>query len=215
MIFGKNPNNTRSSRKSRITMRSVVSVLFVLFIVGFASFWIATWCFVMPYVVPDSTRWQTGDIFFSSGNSWRSAVVNLFSSDNPEGLTHCGFVIIEKGRPMLVHMSTDKDCITKEPVDDYGPLNNVSSVVVRRLNILPDTVALKSHINRLLAEKKRFDNKFDHKDSCEYYCTEFVIRALQESGCHSYDSLINKEYIYPIDLANSPMVHKIEPSTID
>lgn len=163
-------------------------------------------CSRHSFVAPDTSDWQTGDIFFSAGNSWRSVVVKMFNGENPDRVTHIGFVVIEDGRPMLVHMSTEKEQVTKEGVEEYARINDVSSIIVRRLKTLPDTVALRKNIYSRLASKKEFDDVFDIKDTTKFYCTEFVIRELQRVNCHVFDTLLTRDYVYPIDLAISAAV---------
>lgn len=187
----------------------IAVVLFIVILLLFATFWIYVWLSIKPFQRPDTTGWRTGDIFFSVGNSWRSVVVKMFDSDNPEGLTHCGFVIVRDGQPMLVHMSTDKNCITCEGIDEYGLINDVSAITVRRLRNLPDTTRLRVALEKLLRNGKEFDHSFDHRDASKYYCSELVVRELQGVGCNDFDDLLDKDHIYPVEIANSHAVQKV------
>lgn len=204
------PNSDRLNPYRWSLTKKVAGGLLCFVILLLIIFFIVVWCSRKPYTPPDTTGWQTGDIFFSAGNSWRSVIVKWFDSDNPDGLTHCGFVVIDNGKPYLVHMSTDEHQIVMESVGDYGRLNDVSSVTVRRLHEIPDTTTLRRNIMKLLAAHKEFDHKYDHRDSTAYYCTEFVVLELGKAGSHAFDDLLQKEHIYPIDLAGSPAVSGIK-----
>lgn len=153
--------------------------------------------------VPDSSNWQTGDIFFSSGTSWKSNVVRLFGGSGNNETSHCGFVMMQNGKAMLVHMSTDRNEISMESIPEYMTQNEASSVRAMRLTDEPDTTALRRNLERLLAERKRFDSSFNHRKDDRYYCSELVVKELREVGQHSLDSLLNSSVIYPQDIETS------------
>lgn len=206
-------SDKNTNRRPGRTRRRVLRVVggFVVFITAvLATFFIAVQCSRKPYTSPDTTGWQTGDIFFSSGNSWRSLCVRLLGGESTDEVTHCGFVVIEDGKPRLVHMSTDKDAITMEDVDDYGKLNDCYKITARRLTVPVDTVALRRNLMKLIEDGKGFDNDFDHTDSDKYYCTELIIRVLEHQGIYVFDPLLDKDFVYPADLESSPFVEKIQ-----
>lgn len=149
------------------------------------------------YRMPDTSAWQTGDIFFSSGKSWKSDLVRLFGGENEHETSHCGFVLMVNGHPHLVHMSTDEGEIVLEDVEEYGRLNGATSVRAMRLRQSVDTVALRGNLERLLAEHKEFDSSFDHQDTVSYYCSELIVREMQRIGCHLLDPLLKESVIYP------------------
>lgn len=153
--------------------------------------------------IPDSSNWQTGDIFFSSGTSWKSDVVRLFGGCGDNETSHCGFVMMQNGKAMLVHMSTDRDEISMESILEYMMQNEASSVRAMRLTDAPDTTALRRNLERLLAERKRFDSSFNHRKDDRYYCSELVVKELRKVGQHSLDSLLNSSVIYPQDIETS------------
>lgn len=155
------------------------------------------------YRAPDTSAWQTGDIFFSSGDSWKSDLVRLFGGENEHETSHCGFVLMVNGHPHLVHMSTDKGEIVLEGVEEYGRLNDATSVRAMRLRQSVDTVALRGNLERLLAEHKEFDNSFDHSDTASYYCSELVVREMQRIGCRLFDPLLKESVIYPQSIEKS------------
>lgn len=161
------------------------------------------------YRIPETSAWQTGDIFFSSGTSWKSDVVRLFGGTGEYHTSHCGIVMMVQGKPMLVHMSTDKGEITLESVEDYGPLNGATSVRAMRLKTMLDTVALRRRLECLLATHKEFDNSFDHADTTQYYCTELVVREFQALGVEAFAPLLNQTVIYPADIERSPSLTSV------
>lgn len=157
-------------------------------------------CSRRPFTPPETAGWQTGDVFFSAGNSWRSLIVRLWGGKSDDGATHCGFVLMVDGEPMLVHMSTAKNVITMESIEEYARINDVSAITARRLPEVPDTMRLRSDLMRLLSQGKRFDNGFNHVDTSEYYCTELVVRELGRLGNPIFNDLLRQDYIYPVDL---------------
>lgn len=191
---------SRSSR--RIVWRVAGGLLAIIAALGLA-FMIIVQCSRRDFKSPDTSGWRTGDIFFSAGNSWRSIIVKWFGGESSEGTTHCGFVLMVNGRPMLVHMSTDKNEITMESIEDYARLNDVSAISARRLIHMPDTVKLRQDLMKLIAEHKAFDNSFDHDDTTHYYCTELVIRELEHLGHRELTPLLQQEYVYPVDIETS------------
>lgn len=190
----------------------MVAGLFSILLVGGGAIVVAVACSRKPWKSPDSTGWQTGDIFFSAGNSWKSLAVRVLGGKSEEGSTHCGIVVMEQGRPLLVHMSTDKGTIAAEEIEEYARLNDVSAVTVRRLRELPDTAKLRGYIDYLRAARKRFDYDFNHKDTAEYYCTEFVVHALRHAGQPILVPLLKEEHIYPSQIEDWPGIERIEPA---
>lgn len=64
-----------------------------------------------PYLMPDTTRFETGDIFFSVGDSWESVAVRALSGTRSLEVadstpSHCGIVIRNDDGVKLVHAST-------------------------------------------------------------------------------------------------------------
>lgn len=195
------------SRKRKIGIAAACFLGFILIVV--LALAIAVQCSRKPWRSPDTTGWQTGDIFFSAGNSWKSLAVRLFGDKSEEGSTHCGIVMMRDGVPMLVHMSTETGEIRAEYIEDYARVNDVSAVTVRRLRQLPDTVVLRRYVDYLFRRKKRFDNNFNARDTTEYYCTEFVIHAMDHAGNSSFMPLLTDDYIYPEQLETSPAVSRL------
>lgn len=161
------------------------------------------------FQMPDTRLWQTGDIFFSSGNSWRSEVVRLVGGSTCHRTSHCGFIIIKDGAPQLVHMSVDKNELVSESVSEYARVNDVGSIHAMRLKQLPDTALLRRNIEKLLASGKRFDNNFDLSDTTEYYCTELVVRELERAGAFQFHKLCRSDYIYPQYLESSSVLSEV------
>lgn len=174
------------------------------------ALFVYVWASRRPFEHPDTTGWQTGDIFFSAGNSWRSAAVRLLGSDSKDETTHSGFIVVnEQGEPMMVHMSTETGRIAMESIAHYGAMNDVRTITARRLRVAPDTVALRRELMRLMAEGKRFDNEFDLQDTTEYYCTELVLHVLNEQNHPAFKGFLERRVVYPVDLETSADVEKI------
>ena len=70
-------------------------------------------CTTPRHSEPDTRGWQTGYIFFSVGDSWKSYAVRGLTRARGEALTdstpsHCGMVVMDGLRPLLVHESTSE-----------------------------------------------------------------------------------------------------------
>lgn len=206
-ISDKNTNRRPGSIRRKVLRW--VGGFCVFIVVGLVTLYFLVECSRKPYETPDTRGWQTGDIFFSSGNSWRSLFVRWLGGESADRVTHCGFIVIEDGKPRLVHMSTDKEAITMEDVDDYGRLNDCYKITAWRLTVPLDTVALRRNLMNLIEQGKRFDNNYNHSDSDEYYCTELVIRELERLGIDVFDPLLDQSYVYPSDLESSPYTTKV------
>lgn len=129
--------------------------------------------------------------------------------ESVERISHCGFIVVKDGQPMLVHASTDKGRITMEGVEEYARVNDVSGISAVRLRELPDTTALRRRLEQLLRQGKPFDNSFNLKDTSEYYCTELILRVLEGQDCRAFAPLLGSDYVYPQQLATSPAVRKL------
>lgn len=183
--------------------------LILLLVAGMVVVWWTVSSQRRPFMPPDTRVWQTGDIFFSSGNSWKSLCVRAIGGESVERISHCGFIVVKDGQPMLVHASTDKGRITMEGVEEYARVNDVSGISAVRLRELPDTTALRRRLEQLLRQGKPFDYSFNLKDTSEYYCTELILRVLEGQGCRAFAPLIGSDYVYPQQLAVSSAVQKL------
>ncbi len=163
----------------------------------------------LPFTPPDTRQWQTGDIFFSSGHSWKSDAVRLLGGNSADRISHCGFIVRQRDSIFLIHMSPDKNQIVKETPSDFAASGTVSAITARRLSPVPDTTLLKNRLNQLLSRQKPFDSTFDTKDTTAYYCTELIVKELAACGSPQLLPLLRSQYIYPQTLAASPQLHPI------
>lgn len=185
-----------NKRKRRTAVRIIAAIAFVI-----AA--IAAYLFLprkTDYQIPDASRWRTGDIFFSTGNTWESRAVRLLGGSDERNTSHCGFVLMQGGKPMLVHMSTDKGEITMESVEAYGELNDSKSVRAMRLKQMPDTIALRTELEKELAGRRKFDSSFDMTEEAYYYCTELIIKVLQRIDGPKYPHAADTRHVYPHDI---------------
>lgn len=189
----------------------------VLYIIGAAgvavSILTAIYLFYLhstpAFIPPDTSRWHTGDIFFSTGHSWKSDAVRLLGGHSDDGISHCGFIVRRRDSVFLIHMSPDKGRIVKETPADFAASGTVAAITARRLSPAPDTTRLIPRLNRLLAQEKPFDSRFDTKDTTAYYCTELIVKELAAAGSPQLLPLLRSQYIYPQTLAASPHLRPI------
>ena len=95
--------------------------LFLLLVAG----WVDV-CLVNrpPYLMPDTTSFDTGDIFFSVGDSWESVAVRALSGTSSWEVTdstpsHCGIVVRDARGVRLAHASTAAGKIVVETPEEY------------------------------------------------------------------------------------------------
>lgn len=182
------------------TLKIIASVFVaLLFLLLSAFFYIESKR--QPYEIPSTKGWQTGDVFFSVGNSWKSEFVR-FAGGNSKDVSHCGIVLMAGSKAMLIHMSTEQGHIVCESPEDYGRINDASRIIIRRPRTIPDTSMLKIRLNSLLAERKPFDFKFDVQDDSKYYCSELIVKQVFQDSSREYKTLIRKEFVYPQDIYN-------------
>lgn len=157
------------------------------------------------YVMPDTSSWQTGDIFFSVGDSWESvAVRSLSGAKNFEVSystpSHCGVVIRDADGIKLVHASTVAKKIVAETPEEYMTKNGSYCLYARSVQPVPDSVTILQTVDSLIANAVPFDFEFDHRDSRSLYCTEMVITIFERNGNLRFTPLRKQNYIYPEDL---------------
>lgn len=195
------------AKKCRWGFRIVGIALIVLFLAIIV--WIGVVVLARPsYMVPDTTEWETGDIFFSVGNSWKSVAVRAITGAKHFELTdstpsHCGMVIRDAEGIKLVHASTSAKKVVAETIEDYIANNGSCCLYVIPQHLPLDTIKLKSDIDSILKIPVKFDFEFNHSDGKSLYCTELVVTLLELNGCFFLSPLREKHHIYPQDIINT------------
>lgn len=157
--------------------------------------------------VPDTVDWETGDIFFSVGDSWKSVAVRALTGVSEFKLSdstpsHSGIILRTTAGVLLVHESTTSGHIVAETPQEYLEHNGAYSIYILKPPCKLDTLMLKADIDSLMHRQIPFDFSFNHSDSTTLYCTELVVTLLEHNGCRSVSDLRELKYIYPQDLAN-------------
>lgn len=177
-----------------------------LTVVGILVIWLAIVFLSRPkYQEPDTKEWETGDIFFAVGDSWKSvAVRSLTGAKNISKIdsmpSHCGIVIRKSDGIYLVHASTTEKRIIAETPRQYMKESGAYCIYKRKSPCVVDTTLLIKGADSLLNNRVAFDFNFDHSESKTLYCTEMVLTLLENSGCHSLSDLRDRNYIYPQDI---------------
>lgn len=155
--------------------------------------------------MPDTSSWQTGDIFFSVGDSWESVAVRSLSSAKRFELSdstpsHCGLVIRDADKVLLVHASTTAGRVVAETPEEYQVKNGSYCLYTRSVPLPVDTAAIRHTLDSLITNNVPFDYEFDHRESKKLYCTEMVVTALERNGITCFTPLREKSYMYPDDI---------------
>lgn len=173
-----------------------------------AAVWILiVWLKRPAYLTPNTSGWNTGDIFFSVGDSWESVAVrsltgalSLELSDSTP--SHCGIIIRDSSDIKLVHESTLAKKIVRETPEEYLKKNGSYCIYAAKPPFQTDSTVLIHILDSLFEAEVPFDFEFDHSDTKALYCTEMVIRAHELAGDTSLSGLREKGYIYPADILN-------------
>lgn len=184
----------------RIT--GVVTALLFLLLAGWVTY---VYLNRPPYLIPDTSEWHTGDIFFSVGDSWESVAVRSITGAKRFELSdstpsHCGIVVRDSGVVKLAHESTTAKHIVLETPEEYLKNNGSYCLYVARPHGAPDSAEIRPVLDSLLNKSVPFDFDFDHSDDRALYCTELVVAAYERGGYKQFSSLRNQKYIYPEDL---------------
>lgn len=166
-------------------------------------------CFVSRirpmYVMPDTSSWQTGDIFFSVGDSWESVAVRSLSGAKKLEISdstpsHCGVIIRDVDGIKLIHASTVAKKIVAETPEEYMTNNGSYCLYAKRVYHAPDSAVILRIVDSLITKAVPFDFDFNHRDSRSLYCSEMVITVFERNGNSRFSPLRKQTYIYPEDL---------------
>lgn len=157
------------------------------------------------YLLPDTKEWHTGDIFFSVGNSWESMAVRSLTGMKYFEVTdstpsHCGVIIRDADKVVLVHESTVAKKIVAETPEEYLINNGSYCLFAVKVFPKPDSTEFRHVVDSLILKGTPFDFAFDHTNSQFLYCTEMVLQVFELNDNLCFSSLRQQKYIYPEDL---------------
>lgn len=191
----------KKKRRLFLITGGIIAIFFLAIIVWVSAVFLSR----PPYLMPDTSSWQTGDIFFSIGDSWESVAVRSLSgaknfevSDSTP--SHCGVILRDDYGVKLVHASTVVKKIVAETPEEYLTNNGSYCLYARRMNPAPDSIAILHTVDSLIVNNVPFDFNFNHRDSKSLYCTEMVITVFERNGDSRFSALKEQSYIYPKDL---------------
>lgn len=184
-----------------LILGGVLVIIFLAIII-----WVCFVSWTRPaYVMPETSSWQTGDIFFSVGDSWESVAVRSLSgaknfevSDSTP--SHCGVIVRDAAGIKLIHASTTAKKVVAETPEEYMANNGSYCLYARRAHQAPDSAAILRTLDSLIVNAVPFDFDFNHRDSRSLYCTEMVITVFERNGNLRFTPLRKQNYIYPEDL---------------
>ncbi len=183
----------------------IVAGVFALFFLSIIT-WVCMVYLSRPsYLMPDTTEWHTGDVFFSVGDSWESVAVRTLTGAKYFELadstpSHCGVVVRDADGIKLVHESTVAKKVVAETPEEYLKNNGSYCLFAMKMYPTPDSVVFRQIVDSVIVKRVPFDFDFDHTDSESLYCTEMVIRVFELNGNSCFSSLREQSYIYPEDL---------------
>lgn len=183
----------------------IVGGVFAIFLLAIIT-WVSVVFMSRPtYFMPDTSDWQTGDIFFSVGDSWESVAVRAISgaksfevSDSTP--SHCGIIVRDGDNVKLIHASTTAKKVVAETPREYLINNGSYCLYARKAHPTPDSVAIRQTVDSLIEGNVPFDFEFNHNDPRSLYCTEMVITVFERNGTTLFSQLRKQSYIYPEDI---------------
>jgi hypothetical protein len=152
---------------------------------------------------------------FIRGKSIRSAIVRLFEGSS-RAYSHVGLVVLENGRPFIIHADPTDDVTTdrvvKEPWDAVISRKRITAATIFRLadssasdklGIQASTVA-----EQFWRDALPFDHEFDLTTPQKLYCTELVWRAYMAAGIDLRGSSFgsDRKCLLPSDLIKSGLL---------
>lgn len=176
------------------------------FVFLFLFVWIGiVWLNRPAYIEPDTSTFETGDVFFSVGDSWESVAVRTLSGSLSLEVadstpSHCGIVVRYAEGVKLAHASTVKKKIVLETPEEYLRNNGSYCIYTRKAPCTVDTLAIRQSVETLVKNRVPFDFNFDHSTSKALYCTEMVVRVFEQNNCFCFSKLRHNSYMYPNDL---------------
>ncbi len=192
---------------NRITRRILHLVVWgCAFFVFATAAWVGfCWLKRPPYLVPDTSAFATGDVFFSVGDAWESVAVRALSGYTSFEVcdstpSHCGIVIRYADGVRLAHASTVAKKVVMETPEEYLRKNGSYCIYARKAPCAVDTAAVRRTVETLVEQQVPFDFNFDHSSAKALYCTEFVVHVLEQNNCFCFSRLRKRNYMYPNDV---------------
>ena len=139
-------------------------------------------------LVQDTSQFQTGDLLFVRGMSWRSRIVLLINGGGSD-FSHVGLVWRRNGRPFVIHAtptSSDKPeggGVMVDPLRKFLSTKHVLQAALYRVKDRKGDIAKRAAATaqRYAAQALPFDHEFDASTSSKLYCTELIWRAYREA----------------------------------
>lgn len=167
-----------------------------------------------PRIAFDPRLLRTGDLVFRAGRGYRAEAVKLVSSSR---LSHVGLVDVDRGgRVFVIHAAPpdgrDPGGVERVTLASFAADREATQVVAYRLTGLSPGAARDAvrFAELQAAERIPFDDSFDANDASRLYCSELVVRSLEEAGLHTrpHETRINLgmiagRFITPADLLAS------------
>ena len=140
-----------------------------------------------PPLVQDASAFQTGDMLFVQGTSWRSRVVLLLGGDS--NFSHVGLIRRRNGTPFVIHAAPtatsthENGAVTAEPLRDFLSTARVSQAALYRVRGRRATAQRAASAAQTYAARALpFDHDFDATTPGTLYCTELIWRAYRAAG---------------------------------
>ncbi|MGM9816382.1 MAG: YiiX/YebB-like N1pC/P60 family cysteine hydrolase [Lepagella sp.] len=157
------------------------------------------------FIPPDTSRWHTGDLFFSVGDSWESVAVRALSGLRTYEVadstpSHCGVVIRRGEEVLLLHASTIAGHVVLESPQQYLVNNGSFCLYACPPPVPVDSLRFTLAADSLLNANIPFDFNFNHNDPSALYCSELVVQIFELTSISPFSSLHRLDYIYPRDI---------------
>lgn len=140
-------------------------------------------------LVRDTSQFQTGDLVFVRGRSWRSRIVLLFNSGGSD-FSHVGLVWRRNGKAFVIHATPTSSNnpegggVMLDPLRQFLSTKHVSQAALYRVNDRNRDIAKRAAATaqQYAARALPFDHDFDASTPSKLYCTELIWRAYRAAG---------------------------------
>jgi len=166
-------------------------------------------------LVHDASVFQTGDILFIRGRTWRSFIVVLSQWNNSD-FSHVGIVLIKDGVPYVIHATPegmDRGTVISEPLREFLCSKEAAEAGLYRIREGLSDIAKEAAAaaERFAARVIPFDHEFDLLSSEKLYCTELIWLSYKKAGLDLLDRPLEEfgSIILPSALQDSRYVSEI------
>lgn len=190
---------TKLEKLGKLSFFCICGILLLLVAAGGYLVW---FFYIRAVPLPPEVRnivpfLRHGDIIMRSGVGLWSELFREYNRHDKR-FSHVGIVIVRDGRFFVLHSEGDdisgKGDVHLDTVDDF--IGASSGIGISRLHTLDNEMLAE---NALKYQGRKFDWKFNRKESTMLYCTELIDLALRATAGGEAGLSVGEKDIIPVD----------------